>query len=77
VLVHTHRPTGLILATDGKTPAEDGNQYRPFGNLNEAEQYARAKVENEPLIECAIYSHDKAELMVVRKDSGSAGDNEK
>ena len=65
VLVHTHRPTGLVLATDGKTPAGDGDQYRRFADRAEAERYARSFVEADPLVECAIYGADKARLAVV------------
>lgn len=65
VLVHTHRPTGLILAADGKSPAGDGDQYRRFADPSEAEGYAHLFVDADPLIECAIYGADKVRLAVV------------
>lgn len=72
MLVHTHLPTGLILASDAKSPAEDGQQYRPFSSTLEAEQYARQLVEVDPLIECSIYAHDKTKVRTVRREERSA-----
>jgi hypothetical protein len=71
VLVHMHLPTGLILGTDAKSPAEDGMQYRPFASIIEAERYARQKVETDPLIECRIYGHDKAKLMSISREKSA------
>ncbi|HEX8913417.1 MAG TPA: hypothetical protein VF796_13735 [Humisphaera sp.] len=68
VLVHTHRPTGLVLTAEGKGPADDGNQYRRFVSQAEAEQYAKRKVEAEPLIECAIYGADRTRLTTIAKE---------
>jgi hypothetical protein len=69
VLVHTHRPTGLVLAADGKTPADAGDQYRPFASVDEAEAYAAAKVDADPMVECAVYGHDKARLATVARQA--------
>lgn len=65
VLVHTHRPTGLVLAADGKTPAGDGDQYRRFADQAEAESYARARTAVDAAVECAIYGADRVRLGVV------------
>ncbi|QOV91624.1 hypothetical protein [Humisphaera borealis] len=62
VLVHTHKPSGLILAADGKSVADEGNQYRRFADLAEAQAYAGRKADSDPLIECAIYNAAKVRL---------------
>lgn len=55
VVVHTHKPSGLILAADGKSVADEGNQYRRFADLDEAVSYVRRKADTDPLVDCAIY----------------------
>jgi len=62
VLVHTHKPTGLVLASDGKSVADEGNQYRRFSDLAEAQAYAARKAETDPLVECAIYDAAKVRV---------------
>lgn len=62
VLVHTHKPSGLILAADGKSVADEGNQYRRFGDVAEAQAYAARKAQSDPLVECAIYDSGRRRL---------------
>ena len=72
VLVHRHRPTDLVLAADGKSIADEGNQYRPFASVEEAERYARVKVDAEPLVECLIYAADRTRVAIVSRESDPA-----
>ena len=65
VLVQTHTRTGLVLASDGKTPAEAGNQYQLFVTLDDAQAYAERRIELDAALECAIYGADGKRLALI------------
>lgn len=57
-IVFAERSTGIILTPDGNRYLGQGEFFAIFNSLDEAEAYARNRVEHNPELECSIRDCD-------------------
>lgn len=65
-LLHAEFYTGIILCLDGSRFNGDGDVFLTFATLQDAQEYAAAKIKSDPEIECVIFDQNQKSLEVVR-----------
>lgn len=65
-LLHAEFYTGIVLCLDGSPFNGNGNVFLTFATLQDAREYAAAKIKSDPDIECGIFDQNQKSLEVVR-----------